>query len=564
MPERDSFEQLVSDLSPEERREMLEKMQGYVGNPDEESLVPEPAEEVSISFDAQLKNESLFLRLWLWLKSLFSNTSVEALFNEHRISTIFRAVERRSPNLVDLRHKQLLSFFYTKLTELKKCADFFKPYCTVVDGRIESFYVILGSLAMPQVASQMSSEVDPYSIPVAQGARPEMRVTLLRHMDDVMANIPSEQKSIMYNCAKALDWLAHFVRLPFNRLLSQFSSEGGDANYEASFRLVADDMKLFSKVLCNGVLIPNEVLEALYIFKHSIDGRKRNKNTEAASQFIAEAHDHLSMMHLFVSTVPMRAITCIVRGDSYYQPESLSGVEDWFVKFKMGWKTLFDQKWESWLVDCKKEEIRQNLQKHFGLDSFPLLPDRPWADSWTKLHFRYELSAGFLCWYFRSEFSNYELILKTVMTEGDFIKKENRLEFTESFNEYVQVSIGLTTLQQPTEPNGEVGAMIAKLEHEHSIHAVQKCEQLLRSMESDFAHLVIVFGEASRKMKFLMDGILGLTSDSRYDSISNLGTIKGAGNAEFRKNLQGIHTSLQNAFNMLKELEPVDMTPTAR
>lgn len=543
---------------------MLEKMQGYVGNPDEESLVPEPAEEVSISFDAQLKNESLFLRLWLWLKSLFSNASVEALFNEHRISTIFRAVERRSPNLVDLRHKQLLSFFYTKLTELKKCADFFKPYCTVVDGRIESFYVILGSLAMPQVASQMSSEVDPYSIPVAQGARPEMRVTLLRHMDDVMANIPSEQKSIMYNCAKALDWLVHFVRLPFNRLLSQFSSEGGDANYEASFRLVVDDMKLFSKVLCNGVLIPNEVLEALYIFKHSIDGRKRNKNTEAASQFIAEAHDHLSMMHLFVSTVPMRAITCIVRGDSYYQPESLSGVEDWFVKFKMGWKTLFDQKWESWLVDCKKEEIRQNLQKHFGLDSFPLLPDRPWADSWTKLHFHYELSAGFLCWYFRSEFSNYELILKTVMTEGDFIKKENRLEFTESFNEYVQVSIGLTTLQQTTEPNGEVGAMIAKLEHEHSIHAVQKCEQLLRSMESDFAHLVIVFGEASRKMKFLMDGILGLTSDSRYDSISNLGTIKGAGNAEFRKNLQGIHTSLQNAFNMLKELEPVDMTPTAR
>ena len=563
MSERDSFEQLVSDLSPEERREMLEKMQGYVGNPDEESLVPEPAEEATISFDAQLKNESLFLRLWLWLKSLFSNTSVEALFNEHRIATIFRAVERRSPNLVDLRHKMLLSFFYTKLTELKKCADFFKPYCTVVDGRIESFYVNLGSLAMPQVASQMSSEVDPYSIPVEQGARPEMRVTLLRHMDDVMVNIPSEQKTIMYDCAKALDWLVHFVRLPYNRFLSQFSSEGDD-KYEASFRLVADDVKLFSKVLCNGVLIPNEVLEALYIFKHSIDGGRRKKNTEAASQFIAEAHDHLSMMHLFVTTVPMRAISCIVRGDSYYQPESLSGVEDWFVKFKMGWKTLFDQKWEAWLVDCKKEEIRQNLQKHFDLDRFPLLPDRPWADSWTKLHFRYELSAGFLCWYFRSEFSNYELILKTLMTEGDFIKKENRLEFTESFNEYVQVSIGLTTLQQTTEPNGEIGAMIAKLEHEHSIHAVQKCEQLLRSMESDFAHLVIVFGEASRKMKFLMDGILGLTSDSRYDSISNLGTIKGAGNAEFKKSLYGIHTSLQNAFSMIKELEPVDMTPTVR
>ncbi len=563
MPERDSFELLVSDLSPEERKEMLQRMQGYVGNPEEESLTAPAVEDIGVSIDAKLKNESLFLRLWLWFKSLISNKPVEKVFNDYRVNGIFRMIDRRYPNLVDLRRKKVLSLFFTKLSDLKKSADFFRPYCAPLEGDLESFYVTLGSLAMPQTAEQMSREVDPYAMPVEQGARPEMRITLLRRMDEVMESLPAEQKNVMYACAKEVEWLMHFVRLPFNRFLSQFSSAGED-RYEASFKIIADDLTLLSKVLCNGGSIPEEVFEALFLFRSGKEDSNREKDTAAAEQFIALAHEQLSRMHSFIATVPVRAITCLARDDSYFKPDLLPGAEDWFIKYKSGWKVLFDQKWENWLNDCKKEVVRQSLMKNFGLERFPLLPSRPWMEAWGGLHFRYELTAGFLCWFFRNRFPSYELALKLIITEGDFIKKENRQDFSDAFNAYMQVSMGLNTMQQSFEPSGELGTMIATLDRNHSLQAVQKCEQLLRSAESDFNHLLMEFGEASRKMDLLLEGILGISTDSRYDSIANYNTLQGAGNPLFKKQLREAHLSLRSAQSLIKELEPVDAPKLAK
>ncbi|MBQ3966899.1 MAG: hypothetical protein II684_08735 [Treponema sp.] len=563
MSERDSFEVLVSDLSPEERKDMLERMQGYGGYSGEESLTPLPAEDIGVSFDAQLKNESLFLRIWIFIKSLISNRPVEKVFNEHRVNTIFRTIDRRFPDLIDLKRRLLLSTFFNRLSELKKSADFFKPYCSPLDGDLESFYVHLGTLAMPQLAEQMNREVDPYSMPVEQGARPEMRVSLLRRMDEVMESIPAEQKNIMYACAKAADWLVQFTRLPFNRFLSDFSSAGED-RYEAAFKIVAEDLKIFSKVLCNGLPIPEEVFEALFIFRSGKEDANRKKDAAAAEEFIALAHEQLGRMHTFLATVPMRGITCVVRGDSYYQPEALAGSEDWFIKYKSGWKVLFDQKWENWLNDCKKEVVRQSLMRNFNLEHFPMLPNRPWMEAWGGLHFRYELTAGFLCWYFRNQFSTFELTLKQVMTEGDFMKKENRQEFVDSFNAYMQVSMGLNAIQQSLMPNGETGSMIASLDRNHSLQAVQKSEQLLRIMESDFGHLLMVFGETSRKMDLLMEGILGISSDSRYDSLANYNTMQGAANPIFKKQLREAHLSMRYAYNLVKDLEPIDVPDIAK
>ena len=193
-----------------------------------------------------------------------------------------------------------------------------------------------------------------------------------------------------------------------------------------------------------------------------------------------------------------------------------------------------------------------------------MLPNRPWMEAWGGLHFRYELTAGFLCWYFRNQFSTFELTLKQVMTEGDFMKKENRQEFVDSFNAYMQVSMGLNAIQQSLMPNGETGSMIASLDRNHSLQAVQKSEQLLRIMESDFGHLLMVFGETSRKMDLLMEGILGISSDSRYDSLANYNTMQGAANPIFKKQLREAHLSMRNAYNLVKDLEPIDVPDIAK
>ena len=222
--ERNSFDALVSGLSETERLTMLEKMKSTG-----EETVPLSFEdgsdlEAKIPFAEQIKNESIFFRFFLWLKSIFANTSMQVLYNEHKILQIAHSVEKNCPNLIDSKRNILLSSFYDKLTELKLSADFFKPYILIAESDENSFLVFLGSLVMSEVEEQMNEEVDPYSLPMENGPRPEQRVNLLHKMDGILNEIPADRRNYMYEAVRSYEWLKQFSKLPFDRFISLFST----------------------------------------------------------------------------------------------------------------------------------------------------------------------------------------------------------------------------------------------------------------------------------------------------------------------------------------------------
>lgn len=561
MAEKNSFDHLVSGLSSEERKQMLEKMQATRGDPEKESLaLVDIAADEGVSAEAQLKNESFLFRLWLWIKSLITNTPAATLYNAYQVGAIARNLDRVSPGLVDFRRKSLATVCFNRLNELKKAADFFKPYCALIDAAGD-FYVFLGIQGMPQVAEQMAKEVDPYSIPLDKGAKPEQRVSLLRRMDEVMANIPQEQKTMMYECARASEWLLQLTKLPFNTFLSHFNTmiEG---ECTCPFAVARTDIDEFVRVLCNGQSVPNEVLESLYLYYHEkARGRQVGSAPDSAESFIEKAHAQIAAMHTFITSVPLRLVGRVVYDNAYWSPGTIAAAEDWFVKYKMGWKRLFDQKWEAWSNDCKKEIVRQTLKRSFDIDQFPRFPARPWAR--FGLPFRYELTGGFLCWYFRAQFPLYVPTFKTVQTEGDFMKKDNLTDFSEALDVFAQVGDGLDTVCRTASDSGDLGAAFKKWEAEPTAQNQQKAEQALHMCEADVGHLLSRFGEASRKMGQVLTGLTGYASDSQYDSLHNIDEICGKDNALFRKRLQDAKDSLDHAFAIVKELEPVD-TPSMK
>lgn len=564
--DNNSFDRLVSGLSEGERHDMLEKMKASGGV--NESLVSEDKfeNEEQIPFAEQIKNESIFFRIYLWIKSIFANTSMEALYNEHKISLIARYVDKVSPNLIDNKRGLLLSSFYEKLAELKLSAEFFRPYITNMEGDENAFLVFLGSLVMVDVEKKMDAEVDPYSIPLTSGARPEQRVSLLRKMDEIIAGIPTEERNSMYSVVRAVEWLRQFSKLPFQRFLSLFSTVV-EGNYSCSFSVLENEISSFAKILCNGMTIPDEVFESLYLFSRRNSGVKSidgvDEVAEKASDFMEKAKSQLAMMKMFITTVPMRSVGRVVYADATWSPESFTGGEDWYQRYKTNWRKLFDRKWEAWTHDCKKEALRIGLKNNFALENFPLFPERPWANLWSGITFRYELTTGFLNWYMKERFPEYELVLKTVMLEGDFIQKENRSEYNDSFNRLIQVSIDLQTMKQSLAASGEYGMIFNKLMNERlrSLQAYSKVEAIIRGIESDVRSMLSSFGEACRILELCFSGIFLEKADSRYDSLSNLNRIQGKDNEKFKENLLAARQSIANAYSMIRELEPID-TPS--
>ena len=562
-----SFDRLVANLSSGEREDLLEKMRAS-SSVETESLVSENriVREENISFADRIKAESVFYRVWLWIKSLFASTPVEVLYNEHLVSVTSKQIERDFPGLADYKRSMLLSAFYDKLNDLKLCADFFRPYIASEDKDEDAFLIFLGSLVMKDIYTKFSQTVDPYSVPVTNEPKAEQRMLLLKNMDELTATISDKKRTEMYNAFRSVEWLKQFTRLPFQRFITLFTSIS-DVEHTCPFGSVTVEIDMFAKILCNGLKIPDEVLEALFLFSRKDDSSisldSAEADEEAASTFMSKAKSYISMMKMFITSVPLYLLGNAVHNDARWQPENFAGGEDWFVRFKAVWKKLFDRKWESWNNDCKKEGLRKRFEANFGVAEFPFLPNRPWVSARGGITFRYELTAGFLYWYFTAVFPKFEPVLKTIMLEGDFVLKENRQEFTDAFNNFVQVSIDLSNFDRRMSNGGEYGAVFAKFESERirSPQTHSKIENIMENSEDEIKAIIFSFGDACRVFELCCSGIFNEKKDSKYDSLSNMKKISGKDPELFNKKLVDARNSLRNAHDLIKELEVVD-TPS--
>ncbi|MCR4822831.1 MAG: DUF5312 domain-containing protein [Treponema sp.] len=560
MEKQDSFERLATGISDEERRRILDQMQTSSGTSSQLHSVEDNYNDSEEPFEIKIKTESIFVRFLVWVRALISNTTQRAIYNEIKINEISHKVEKNFPGIISAKNGRLLDPFYEGLTELKDCAAFFKPYFTLLSDDSSLFYVYLSSIVMPAVTSDIQANVDPYSNPVKAEIRPDLRISLIRKLDEIFETIPSDEKAKMYQAAKASEWMKEFLHLPFNRFISLFS-DNGDKGKTSPFGQVFTEIELFSRVLCNNIDISDELLEALFMFafrnsKHASD----EETGRDAGEFLNKAHSNLSLLQMFMNSIPIRSISCLVHNDYQWKPEAFSGGEDWFVKYKNAWKKIFEQKWQAWEADCKRALLLQSLKTNFNLDSFPKFPERPWAELWGGIDFAYESTISFLYWFMTEKFSEFELDLKTLLVQGSFNKIENHSELSDAYNAMIQLSISFNSFSRQLSVHGEYGGMFNKIQEDKSrtLQAQNKVEQMMRSIESESKSLIHRFGDAVRPIINILNGALGYSKDQRYDTVKNINIMKDKNNKPFSFKIEKAKTSMENALNFVIELEGLD------
>lgn len=124
-----SFDKLVSGISAEERRFLLERLkQENTTSPPQSLSVPDEQMPDTRTLQVRIQTESPFYRFILWLRTLLTNQSRETLYNKDVMADAARKIARAHPGLIDFPHGILESIFYEKLKDLHNCASFFKPY----------------------------------------------------------------------------------------------------------------------------------------------------------------------------------------------------------------------------------------------------------------------------------------------------------------------------------------------------------------------------------------------------------------------------------------------------
>lgn len=559
MAPRDSFEVMAKKISDEERLSILGQL-----TPAEPSrgthfqATGEKFDDTAEPLDIKLKKEPFLLRFFIWLKAVISNTTRSAIYNEHRLSKIAHHVQKNFPGIINPKQNTLLTPFYTHLNELKSCADFFRPHLKPLDDSEGEFYVFLSSYVMPEVTEDIKTKTSPYSNPVTSSIKPDTRSSLLRGLEESFNTLPADDKARMYQAAKAGEWLRQFVSLPLAHVVTQFTSASSNV-FTCSFGQIESEIDGITQILCNAIYVPDEFLEALFMFPLH-NSRNSEEDSRNAGEFLGKARANLELIRLFLKSIPIGSVTRLIHTDSQWRAPAFSGGEEWFLKYKSAWKKNFEKQWASWESDCKKEAMLSTLEMDFDLDSFPQFPERPWEGGWSRLEFPYETSLGFLNWFVREKFSVFELDLKTLLVQGTFNKKENFTMLSDSFGALVQISVSLQELERRLSANGETGSIFTKINGERSptFQSQATLEQALRGLELDVTELIHRFGKHARTTKQVLSGILGLTNDTHLGSVSNLSSFEDKNNETFVRRLEKAHRLLESAINIVTELEILD------
>lgn len=560
---RGSFDELVAGISSDERKYLLAKI-----NQNREHSFPlvQPAREETDGFtlDIKLNSESFLYKLFLWIRSLISKKHKLEIYNDDLIRTLARKINKNHPGIVDMQNGLILSLFYEKLKELKNAADFFKPYFNIFNENPGKFYVFMSTFIAPEIASSINAEADPYSVPFEKEGTKEVRSSLLKKLEGILKDIPQKSRAVMYDAVKSLNWLKRFSELPYTHFLAQFTAIVSE-NYTCPFTNAQTDFNALANVLSDARSIPNEALEALFLFPQRKGGAtvELDQDTEKSMrEFLSKSAAGISMVQMFISTVPFFALGKVIFSDYDWQIETFGGAEDWFVKFKEEWKIVFDERWESWLRDRKKSQLADVLMEKFGILSFPELPYRPWTNLWGGVPFRCEMTGGFLYWFATVKYEEVMGVLNVLVLEGVFLNNDNRAEFSEAMNKFAEINHQVQLFGESLNEKGSVGSVFAKLiaDHVRTLKGQNMVNSIILNAETSIRGWESSFCDCCRTIEKVLAGILDdEKTDKKYESIQNLMTIKGRENRAYRDNLQAEREVLLESRRILAEIEPLDL-----
>lgn len=559
---RDAFDKLVAGLNTEDRNIMLSKLNANKTQTVKfvNTEVYEQKEDTRLSL--RLKNESVFYKLLLWLRSLFSKEKIEELYSEDLIAKIAKSVDREFPHLIHHQQNVLDSIFYERLKALKDCADFFKPYFALIEDSLGDFYVFLSSFVTPQIADEINSKADPFTLPFSKVPSNEVKKDLVIKMDKVLKDMAPTTKNSLYTAISSTNWLMQFTKLPFLHFLSQFTNISGDA-YTCPYSNARNDFIHFAKVFTNVLTVENNVLEAIFLFsqrKNITDNAQEKDIDKAVNEFLSKTNMHFSTIQMFISGVPIVKLGKIINRDVTWSPENMEGAEAWFPSFRNQWHKIIDIRWNDWQRERKKSMLSDDLKNDFMLDGFPVMQYKPWELLWTRVPFSCELTGGFLSWFALEKFPKIIPDLNTLMMEGVFVNNENRNEYSEALSEFIACNNQMQDLLHRLSEEGEYGQKFIEFSESkvRSFQTQNQIDSMMSTTESEIRDVLKRFCKTCRTIELIFHGIFDDEKDGVHETLQNYSTIKGSHNRQYRENLGKIRKILKSATFYIAELEPID------
>ena len=559
------FNRLVSELNLEERTKLLEKLSGHSSL--SSAVLYEDSAKDDGDFVAETRYQKLpwYYKIWFFFLSFFNSRSPIKLYEDHVMSEQYRKLEEKYPGLYNFQKDMLLSSFQEEITNLRDASRFFYNALDASINRDKGgLIVFLGSLEMPKIHELIVSDTDPASLTAhyKELNEIEIRQKALKALEDAMAGISENERISMYQSARSLFCLKQLSAFLFDRLINSFIIDSSTQNCVCPAASVREQLVALNNILCSlQTPPPISLLESLFIYVLMEKSDEPNLDIHnEMRKLLVQAEVSLQAIRDFNTAVPLtRLLRCISRAPGL-TPQKIGGGEDWYQVYRDRWKRQIEEDYLSFNRNRRQRELQNAFRYFLKGTNIKVLENMGSNNNPNGINVKGSFSLSFLQTFYSVIFmGEINKFLRPILIEGDFIKKENRAEFTECYNNLIKLEDLITRFDHDISPEGEIGKNYLQAKNDMSSLPVKR--RKIQIVVEEAAHtadrIINQTKDALEGMGKILKGILKKSDDGKYDNLANLSVLAGRGTA-FMDGIKESITSLNKTIQLLDDIDAME------
>ena len=551
MSESEVFDRLVRELDPLERKELLDKLTPNA------TIVSEPMikKEAAVEIDLEKEYYSLgfVARVIIFFKVTFRGEDKFHLTEEIVLKRIEKELRRSSGNTISYAKGLLKQEFLDEIEKLHESIAFFQNVVSTATGPgRDEFLNFLGSIQIPIIHHQLILDTDYERTEKNTGLKnpADVRKEVMLNVEVNLGKITGDLRKSMYMSSKTVYIMGELVKYDFKSLKGLFSKSENSDEKTCYFGDARVRLEKLTELLSAFKMSPDKhLVEAFFLFHNkTLKVKDQQEIGDELKSYIESAVKHIGAIKRFNAKIQMVKTMKLVTGNIDYKPQPAVGGEDWFNLYSRYWNNLAETKYKSYSAEKRRQKIYQDMQMYFKKEEMPEL---------ENYHYAYKYSCGFLSLFLREQFTaSMNAVLKKILVDGRFYKKNNKEEFTDSYSALLGLYEKLKTFDEKNSPKGEYGLKIEAVEKEMATESVRekRIAAIVEAADFEVFEIIKTGLEGLLKMKNVLYGILHGKAGGQYDSLSNLNKLITIESTDFIIDLNMVYTNIDDAYRILGDI----------
>ena len=518
-----------------------------------------------LDVEYELRKMGLIQRFVFYLVAVFTNRGKTSLMREYLLGRIRRQIILHTPGLIDHHTSRFGDRMFAELTLLMEGARYFQaPLRQAMDTARSDFFAFLVGMQIEDIQTRIDGELWPL-LHVEEFELDEVEISkkdLLDRFDMIVEEIPGEDRKQIYRDAQALLALYNLSRFHFGEILSCFKESRIKPGKECEFQALSAYLVRLCELIGAAEYSPSaNALRALFLFFYR--DRLADEEYDMEEQLLTvltDADSALAKIREFNLRVPLLLIIKYITHDVDFMSRKSGGAEDWFFAFKDFWINRIESAYSDFSLRKKRKQLMESANPFLGIGSFEEFRRGLIGVIDGTVEVKYRLSLSFMKRFAAGIFRRVSRALGVIYLNGEFYKEQNRKEFTDSYEFLKRLGEKIASLERRLRPLGDLATRVEDVRRE-TISLKQRQEKI-QTIQSEFEQdsIAILDGviKELNNMVLLLGGILHGEPGSRFDTLSNFGSLGGRNNRILVTTWERALADFSEALNMLVELKEVE------